>query len=284
MFSVRRMGSLVVIVLSAVALAPIAPSPARGASDPVTEAKRKAANDLMRDGKTGDAIALLQEVMRADPNQYKDHLMLARAYDKQNKPEEALEAYRRVLDLPGGADDRAVKMEVERRLKVLDGQSAKIQAAEDEFMKRLDALEREAVAARDMRALSRVFALKGGVWNARGRKDGGGAEVAAANEWVETNMVVHKGRRYRVRAAGTWGIFGGSQCTADGLPNGPTNGQGALGTLLGAIDTAPGFIPLGTDRTFVAAATGRLRLISNMNTAADRAKNTGRIYVLIEPE
>src|SRR5690349_2882557 len=131
------------------------------APDNLSDAKRRAAADLMREGNTADAVAMLREVLRADPDQYKDHLQLARALDKLNRPAEAAEEYHRAADLIASrhVDDRATKAEVERRLRVLDARTAKIVAAEDEFLKRLDVLEREAVAAKDMRALERVFAL-----------------------------------------------------------------------------------------------------------------------------
>ena len=176
-------------------------TPSVRAADAVTDAKRRAASELMRDGKVAEAIALTQEVVKADASNYRDHLLLARAYDKMNKTAEAVVSYRRVLELLGPTDDRAVRVEAERRLKVLDLQTAKIQAAEDEFLKKLDALEREAIAAKDVAAVRRIFRLKAGCYKAAGRTDRIGVEVKVAESWQDAGMSLIAGRTYRIRAA-----------------------------------------------------------------------------------
>jgi tetratricopeptide (TPR) repeat protein len=255
------------------------------APDALTDAKRRAAADLMREGKAADAVAMLQEVIRADPEQYKDHLQLARALDKLNRPGEASEEYHRVADLMTArrVDDRAAKAEVDRRLRVLDAQSAKIAAAEEDFLKKLDALEREAVAAKDMRALQRLFALRGGVWNARGRKEGFGLELPATAEWLDAGVTVQKGVKYRVRAAGYWTINGTVRCTADGTNELPPNHIGPYGSLVAQMQNGAFYERLGTDCTFVAPATGRIQFVSNTKTVAERNNSSGSLYVLVAP-
>lgn len=92
-------------------LALFASAPAGHAADTLADAKRRAATELLREGRAADAVAMLQEVVRADPTQYKDHLQLARAYDKLNRPADAAEAYHRAVDLlaAGKGDDRAAR-------------------------------------------------------------------------------------------------------------------------------------------------------------------------------
>lgn len=259
-------------------------APAARASDAVTEAKRRAASELMRDGKVAEAIALTQEVVKADAANYRDHLLLGRAYDKLNKGSEAVASYRRVLDLLGPNDDRAVRAEVERRLKILDAQMIKIQAAEDELLKKLDALEREAIAARDSRAVERIWKLKGGVWSAQGLKDRACCEILAAAEWQTCGLSIIKGRTYRIRAVGEWDITPGLHCTAEGVSDRPSGGAGAYGSLIARVESAPDPIAVGSNATFIAPVSGRLLFITAMPTRAEREKNSGSVTVMIQRE
>jgi len=264
-----------ILLLALINLAPLAM-----AADAVTDAKRKAAADLMKDGKTTDAIALITEVIKADPENYRDHLLLARGYDKMNKAQEAVDSYRRVLELPGGSEDRTAKTEAERRLKFLDAQTSKIRAAEDEFLKKLDALEHDAIAAKDMRALQQVFALRGGVWNARGRKEGFGVDLPATAEWLDSTAIVKKGVKYRARVAGYWTI-NGVECTADGTDAVPPTVNGKIGSILASIEGDGRYQRITTDCTFVPIATGRITFVSNAHTREERDKGSGRVYVLV---
>jgi hypothetical protein len=200
-----------------------------------------------------------------------------------NKGQEAVDEYRKVLET-GGNEDRSVKSEAERRLKVLDAQSGKIQAVEEEFLKKLDVLEREAIAARDMRALQHVFALRGGIWNARGRKEGFGVDLPATVEWMDSGAIVTKGVKYHVRVAGYWTIAGVGRCTADGVNTvPPPNVNGNYGIILGAVQGGGRYEKLTSDCTFVAPATGRMTLVSNVKTREERDKSSGRLYLLFEP-
>jgi tetratricopeptide (TPR) repeat protein len=270
----RPLGSL---LLACLALTSVTAS-----ADALTDAKRRAASELLKEGKTDEAVAMLQEVVRAEPGNYKDHLALARAYDKLGRAPEAAESYHAAADALATArpDDRPARAEIDRRLKILDAQTAKIAAAEADFLKRLDALERDAVAAQDMRALRRVFALRGGVWNARGRREGFGVELSAAAVWLDAGAVGEKGATYRVRAAGVWTIDG-ARCTADGTPDHPATVYGPYGCLLAQVEGGGRTDRLGVDTTFVAPATGRMLFISNARTQTDRARSTGDIYILV---
>lgn len=265
-------------------LALIVAAPLAMGGDAVTDAKRKAAADLMKEGKTTDAIALISEVLKADPDNYKDHLLLARGYDKLNKTQEAVDAYRRVLELLGNSEDRTAKTEADRRLKVLDAQSAKIRAAEDEFLKKIDSLEREAIAARDMRAIAHIFRLKSGIWAAQSRIDAAGIEVSANGEWQTCRMAVKAGATYRIRAAGTW-IIADTPCSADGLADRSPIAGGAMGVLIVAVSgELAKYHAAGTNTRFTAGSTGHLTFICNMPTQTERTKNIGTVHVIVQEE
>ncbi len=260
-------------------------SPLAQAGDGVMDAKRKAAADLMKEGKTAESIALIGEVIRADPENYKDHLLLARGYDKMNKSADASEHYRLVLSLmaSNNIDDRASKMEAERRLKVLDLQMNKIQAAEDEFMKKLEQLEREAIAAKDSAAVRRVFKLKGALYRAEERRDRFGVEVGASDGWRESGFAVGAGKSYRVRAVGTFRMPACGEVSADGGQRASENGQGAMGLLIAQIEGGKEYIKLGSSGRFVAGNSGKLYFLIN-GTGPEKSGASGSITVLIEQE
>jgi hypothetical protein len=133
-----------------------------------------------------------------------------------------------------------------------------------------------------MRALQRVFALRGGLWNARGMKEGFGVDLPATAEWLNTGVTVKKGVKYRVRAAGIWTI-NGYRCTADGAPNGPKTVHGVYGKLMAAVVDGNRYEHFGTDSTFVAPATGIITFTTNVMTKAERDRSTGRLYILVQP-
>jgi tetratricopeptide (TPR) repeat protein len=254
------------------------------ATDAVVDAKRRAASDLMKAGKTDEAISLLGEVLKADEKSYKDHLMLGRAYDKVNKPSEAVQSYRRVLELLGPGEDRAARTEVERRLKVLDAQMLKIQAAEDEFLKKLETLERDAHSANDTRAFVQVLKLKGSVWQASGRPGAGGMDVSSRKDWADSGIVVTAGKRYRIQAIGTWKPNPATECNCEGITNKPGNAYGPWGAMLMQIAGHNQPVVVRPESFFQAPATGSLVFAMNEPTAADRNDNAGSIYVLVQPE
>ena len=72
---------------------------------------------------------------------------------------------------PTNADERGARVEAERKAKVVvvkDTVSGKIDLAVDEYLKKLDVLEREAISARNMSAMAKIFRLKGSTWVAMG--------------------------------------------------------------------------------------------------------------------
>lgn len=274
-------------LVAALACAACACARVAGAADAVVDAKRKAAADLLRDNKAAEAVALLREVVAAtDPDSYKDHLQLARAYDKSNQPGPAVDAYRRTLELASlaTADERAARAEAERRLAALDVRTQKVIAAEEEFLKKLDALERDAIAARDVRAVERVFRVKAGLFKAAGRTDRGGAHVVAAAGWQDSGFDVKAGATYRVRAVGTSRYLSGVTASPDGGPRPSANGFAPLGMLVGQIDRKPGAqFKLGSNGRFAAESDGRLLLLLNC-VDVELKGATGGATVVIERE
>jgi tetratricopeptide (TPR) repeat protein len=277
----RTGNALLPLLLIALLCAAVA-APARGAADALVEAKRKAAADLMRDGKTADAISLISEVTKADPGNYKDYLLLARAYDKAGKAAEAVEAYRKMMDLPGAAEDRVARPEAERRLKALDAQSGKIKAAEEEFLKKLDQLERESIAAKDARAVRHVFRLKGGIYRAGDRKDRTGYEVAAGPGWQDTGFVVRAGKTYKIRAVGTFTVKPGLDSGPEGTDAVPANYQGPVGVLMAKVADKPA-VAVGSAYRLTAEATGPLVLLLNPSLEG-KPQSSGTVTVLVEAE
>jgi tetratricopeptide (TPR) repeat protein len=261
--------------------------PTAGGADVVVDAKRRAASELMRDGKVSEAVSLINEVLKVDNTNYRDYLLRARAYDKLNKASDAVESYYRVLDLlsnaAGNAEERQLKAEADKRIKVLDAQIMKIRGAEDEFLKKLDILEREAIAARDIPAVRRIFRLKAGIYKAGGRRDRAGVEIVMAQAWQNSDFVVKAGVTYRIRAVGTYQIRPGLESTADGVGTQSGNGVGALGMLIAQVEGKPGYIKLGSSARLTPEQSGALMFLLN-STHAEEANSSGGVTVLIEQE
>jgi tetratricopeptide (TPR) repeat protein len=271
-------------------------APGAAASDAVLDAKRKAAAQLLRDGKASDALALLTEVVAVDDKRYGDHLLMARACDKLAETAEATRQYHRVLELlptaPANAEERAARAEADKKLKQIDPLSGKIDAVVDDYERHLDTLEREAIAGRNMAALERLFRLRGMTWQADKAKDRGYLEVFADTShgaWQHSGLDVRAGQSYRVRAAGTWQIRGngGPQSRLTCTASGTDQRKGAdfgyrYGALLGQVNGK--IFTLGEDAVFSAPASGELLFIESDENDAARATNKGSVQVLIVPQ
>jgi tetratricopeptide (TPR) repeat protein len=279
-----RLGKIILTISLAVTLLPTA----RAAADAVTDAKRRAAAELMKDGKNVEAIALLEEVVQVDPDQWKDQLSIARTYDKMNKTTEAAKYYRKALrgvsTATAGAPERAAKVEVERRLKVLDQQSGKIDAAVDDVMKKLTSLEREAEAGKNGDALDRINRLRAALMGADGRDDRGGCELPANRpEWTRTGFIVRKGESYHVSARGAWRLGPRDECGPEGIATRKYLGR-PVGIIMASVESAKEgeeFTTIGRDTTFVAPATGML-VVTCWEAPADKHDNSGSLALLIE--
>jgi hypothetical protein len=188
---------------------------------------------------------------------------------------------------PSALGEKNARQDAEKRLKALDPQAGRIDAAVDEFERKLASLELDAVAARSMPALERLFRLRGALWNADGRKDRAFFEVFASGVWQETSLTVVAHKTYRVRAAGVWqfkGLNPGTllESTANGSDKRPANGYGRQGQLIG--QAGGKFYTLGESATFTPEVGGKLLLMLNEEGGApDHVNNKGSVQVLIEP-
>lgn len=284
MFTLRPLAPRFFIALL---LAAVLPSAALAASDAVVEAKRRAANDLIRTNKTADGIALLREVVALDDKNFRDFLALARAHDKLNASAEALTAYRKVLALvptdSKSPEERAARGEAERRVKVLDQQSAKIDLTVEETLKKIIALEKEAETARATASAERLYRIHAALLQADARPDRGGAEVQASRfDWTVTHFILQKGKSYRVQCKGVWRLSarGDEECTADGLTKREFNGRPA-GCVVASAPGAIEFATLGRDTTFVSPVDGQL-IVTCWEKGDEKKDNSGSIFLLID--
>lgn len=269
------------------------PNVSAASSDAVLDAKRKAAAQLLRDGKAADCLTLLTEVIAADDTLYSDHLLMAHANEKLGHAADALPHYRRVMDLLPPAstnrEERAAYQEAEKKVKQGDPLSGKLDLVAEEYQKKLDALEREALAARNMAALERIFRMRGLAWTADKVKGRGFAEVFANTTWQPTDIQLKEKQAYRIRAAGSWRIQADSakdpqiECTANGTNQRKNNEPPfTMGQLTGRVGGK--LFPLGEDVTFISPGTGPLLLIEFDVIDSYRTHNKGSLQVLITPQ
>ena len=295
----RRVPLFPIIVRAAFAVAMVLavlivlPGVSSGSSDAVLDAKRKAAAQLLRDGKAADCLALLNEVVATDDTLYSDHMLMAHANEKLGHVADALPHYRRVIDLLPVAstnrEERAAYQEAEKKVRQVDPLSGKLDVVAEEYQKKLDGLEREALAARNMPALERIFRMRGLAWTADKVKGRGFTEVFANTAWQPTDIELKEKQTYRIRAAGSWHIQGETpkdpqiECTANGT-NRRKNSDPPfiMGQLAGRVGAK--LFPLGEDVTFISPGTGPLMLIEYDVGDASRIHNKGSMQVLITPQ
>jgi tetratricopeptide (TPR) repeat protein len=260
------------------------------AADAVADAKRRAAAEMLRANKPSDAVALLREVVTATGGtDWRDHLALGRCHDKLGAVEEAVGAYQKVVALvpadAKSADERAARAEADRRVKVLDPNAGKVEKAAAEFAKRLDVLDKEFRAAKDVRGQARVVRLRAAL-TAAGFGEGAGAargfEVQAAGQWQETGIQLAAGKRYRLRAMGKWRVSPAVECDSEGDKTRARNEWGHPGALLMQTGGSPAYAAVPAETTFTAPAA--MTLTVTMNEGGEQKKdNTGSIYLVVEP-
>jgi hypothetical protein len=201
-------------------------------------------------------------------------MLMARACDKLGRDSEALVHYKRARDLlpgsPVAADERNARQEAERRIKAIDPIGPKVDQAVDEYLRKLDSLERDALTARSMSAMERIFKLRGHTWMAQGFSE---------LSWQDSGFPLVAGQKYHARAAGSWTIKGHFTVTAAGTAARPGTAQGKAGQLLGHV--ADKFFVIGEDSVFTAPASGTLLLMCNEDQPA-RVECRGSIPVLVE--
>jgi hypothetical protein len=236
-------------------------------------------------------MALMTEVTAVDDGQWGDWMLMAHASEKLNQPAEALGYYRRVLELlpgsPSPADERSARQEAEKKVKQMDPVGPHLEQAVDEFLRKLDALEREAITARSMSAMEAIYRLRGHTWVAAKLKDRGYTQVKAAGDPQDSGFDVIAKHTYHVRAAGTWRVQGSTagvlvDCTASGTTARKDVGFGHPGQLLAKVKQE--YYAVGEDARFTPSVSGRVEWLCNEADQANRVKNHGTVEVLIVQE
>lgn len=256
----------------------------RGADD-VLDYKRKAATQLMRDGKPTEAISLIKEVIATNNGNWQDELLLARALEKTNQIEEAIPAWRKVQDLTAAAssdqDARLARIEAEKRIRILDPGAARLEAAVEEASRKLSVLEHDPDMARNPATFERLLRLLAVIDEVQGRKDHVMCDIASTALWTDSGMFLQAGRTYRIRAFGTWRCDAKkpeTECNADGLSTEPADACGPIGSLSGQITTQGQVFPIGRDLVLTPRFSGMLRLACNVENRAGTS-GTMRVYI-----
>jgi tetratricopeptide (TPR) repeat protein len=280
--------SLFAAVASATVVAIAVAADAPPAASPAVEAKRKAAAEMLRTNKPADAISFLKEVIAATGGKdWRDHLALARCHDKLGAADDAIGAYQQVLALvpadARSADERAARVDADRRLKVLDASADKVEKSVAEFAKRLDALDREFRAARDARAQIRVARARAALAAAGyGAPNVRAFEVQANALWQDTGIKLTAGRRYRVRALGKWRVNPATECDSEGDKSKPGNEFGHYGALIMQTGANPPFAVIPPEATFAAPRDLALSVTINENTIEAKKDNSGTMFLIVE--
>jgi len=253
--------------------------------DTVTDAKRQAAIQLLRDGKGAEAAAIIKEVLAVDPSDYRDQMLLARACEKAQRPADELDAWRRLLaELPsvGGEEDQQIaRVEAVRRIRQLDPSQAAIEASLGDLPRRLSMLERDPAVSRNPVALERVLKVLVAVDELTLKRFHTTCVIKSTALWTDSGVVVQAGRTYRIHAFGTWRTVANdptTECDADGLKSVPADECGPVGSMGARITTAGGVIPVGKDLTLTPSISGALYFACNEGYRAGTAGEM-RVYI-----
>jgi tetratricopeptide (TPR) repeat protein len=267
---------------------PFWPAPLR-AADALVDAKRKAAIDLLKQGKPVEAISIIKEIQASSPGDFRDQLLLCRALDRGNHVDEAAAGWKKLLEmLPsagGQEEEREARFEAERRIRILDPGAAKLDAALAEFSKKLESLEKDPELARNPATIEHVVRLRAALDMAAGHKNYAICEVTAnaPGVWTDTGVMLQAGRTYHIRAFGTWRVNAHkpeTECTAAGLNSLGGNEAGSFGSLAGSIGGQPPYFAVGPDLVILPRVGGPLKLAINL---AARSESSGSLRVYISP-
>jgi len=255
----------------------------------LADAKRKLAAQMISRGDFDQAVALLNEVIGQDKNHYQDHFALAQAYDKLHQPDKALVQYKIVLDLTvdgrGNRDVAKARAAALKRTKVANPLIDKLDLAADEFSKKVDGLEKQAIQQQDMAALETIWRYKAALWKAENKSDRVGVEVFAnKGDYQDAGMDLLPGYKYHIVAAGKWTVLSNVECTADGIPA-KKPGQGPAGLLYSLSDEGP--VAIGSRGEMVVKKPTRLKFmccIDPGNGGIGRDQAYGSVMVMVERE
>jgi tetratricopeptide (TPR) repeat protein len=286
--SLRRIVLLGCMVLAAITVdTAISPADQPDSSSAILAVKRNAANKMMQDMQYQDALALELEVVKADPGQYQDHVLLARLYEKLNRDDDAANEYRTILSLISAhTQDRlaaAARTTAEKSLKALDPLGGKIDATVDDFLKKLDEIEKEARAANRTLDVVRLYQIAGAVGRTEGRTEPWYCTALPGPGDYPSGYHLIAGHKYHVSVAGIWrtGPGLGTEANADGMLSRTKDTPPDWGRLEGHVGDGKGLL-LGSEGYFVAPATGELRFAMHEVPDAARADNSGVLWVKIQ--
>lgn len=259
--------------------------PLHAAANDLADAKRKAAAQLLKDGKPTEAAALIKEVIAANAGDYRDHVLLARAYEKSTRVDDAIAEWRKVQELlpsaGGDEEQRVARNDAEKRIHALDPGAAKLGAALEDVSRKLASLEHDPDLFKNPTTAERFLRLMVAIDNGQGEKDHVVVEVAAPINWNDTGVVVQAGYTYHIRAFGTWRCVANkaeTECDAGGLKTVPADQFGPIGGLLGRMAGRDLFFPIGHDLMLTPRFSGPLQLGINYG---DRTATSGKIRVYI---
>jgi hypothetical protein len=260
----------------------VAASAVRGDDDDAAalDAKRHSVVALIRKNDYSAAAPLALDIIGSDPSQYEDHLNLAHIYDKTGKPELALVEYQTVRDLipsvPQNSDERSAQAEAIRRIGRLDPTAEKVEKDLEELDTKLELLQRGCRESNDQAGYDRLTAMRDEIKAMMPGRIHAVVDLSAKADWKLSGISVVAGRKYVVVADGSWQSTPGTPTDADGM-QGNMQDNFQQGQLLGKIgDAAP--IGLGKHMTFVANATGLLKLTINDDAKDD---NVGSLHIYI---
>lgn len=180
-----------------------------------------------------------------------------------------------------GAEEKAAHLEAERKVKSLDALSDKLEQADQEYLKKLDALEKEAEGAKNVAAVDRIWRMRGAIYRGEGREDRAIFEVdpsIAGGQATDFKMMT--GHRYFFRSRGSWRTSAGPaiECTATGVKGKPWAPRG-WGCLMVQVENGGNFDPMDS-AGIVPTGTGILRFFFNLPSMD--MKPQGKLLVMVE--
>lgn len=271
-----------ILALLAIALLiPLAPA----AGDAVLDAKRSAAAKLLKDGKAADAQKLYEEIIAQDDTVWSDHYALAKMYDKAGETPKAVEAYQKTVRLLKGnakaSAERSALADAEKRIRILDELSDKLEAVLERFENELKPLARDAERGKNAAVSEKIESIREVLAVVSSKSEQLKVTVEAKAEWVDTGVDVVPGKTVTFRASGVWNTLNGNSnfsCDADGRAAAGQVGGLPIGTLIARVGLTGAPIPVGVRRTISFSASGRLFLACNDEGRRD---NVGHIEVLL---
>ncbi len=272
----------IVLILAMLAVT-VSVAPFSNASDALLDAKRDAAAKLLKDGKSAEAQKLYEEVVAQDASTWSDHYALAKLHDKSGDTAKAVEAYRLTAKLLKNntrtAAERTALSDAEKRTKVLDETSQKIDALVEDLVKQVNALGKEAEKEKNVRAIERLRKLQLAAVQAGARNVRVIIIVDARTDWHDTGIDVEPGDEFEFAARGNWSVKKGESKPVgpDGAGAAVPPATAAYGMLIGRVGISEPF-GVGSAKRWQATESGRLQFAIN---DSGRYDNEGSMEIAI---